>query len=67
MTRDEAGQMQIEWAVVTRDRDNRVRAAAAAGVTRYRIQQLTGLAKTTIIRILGPDGPQAPAHGPRKG
>ncbi len=59
--------MLTEWAIITCDRDNRVRAAAEAGVTRYRIQQLSGLAKTTIIRILGPDGPQAPAHGPRKG
>jgi hypothetical protein len=67
VTRDEAEQLLTEWAVITRDRDNRVRAAADAGVTRYRIQQLTGIAKTTIIRILGPDGPQTLAHGPRKG
>jgi hypothetical protein len=52
MTREEAEQLLIEWAAVSRDRDNRVRAATEAGVTRYRIEQLTGLAKTTIIRIL---------------
>ena len=56
--------MLIEWATVSRDRDNRVRAAAAAGVTRYRIEQLTGIAKTTIIRILRGHGPQVPNHGP---
>ena len=56
--------MLSEWAVVTRDRDNRVRAAAAAGVSRYRITQLTGIAKTTVIRILRSPGPQAAAHGP---
>jgi hypothetical protein len=56
--------MLTEWAIVSRDRDNRVRAAVAAGVTRYRVQQLTGIAKTTIIRILDSDGPQAPDHGP---
>jgi predicted transcriptional regulator len=50
--------MLTEWATVTRDRDNRVRAAAEAGVSRYRIEQLTGLAKTTIIRILRADGPE---------
>lgn len=55
--------MLTEWAIVTRDRDNRVRAAAEAGVTRYRIEQLTGLAKTTIIRILR-HGPQTPSDGP---
>jgi hypothetical protein len=64
MRRDEAENLLIEWATVTRDRDNRVRAAADAGVTRYRIEQLTGLAKTTIIRILRGHGPQEPVHGP---
>jgi hypothetical protein len=64
VTRDEAEQMLTEWAIVSRDRDNRVRAAAEAGVTRYRIGQLTGIAKTTIIRILRADGPQAADHGP---
>jgi hypothetical protein len=51
------------WAIVTRDRDYRVRAAAEAGVTRYRIEQLTGLAKTTIIRILRADGSQDAIDG----
>jgi hypothetical protein len=64
VTKEEAEQLLIEWAVVTRDRDNRVRAAAEAGVTRYRIEQLTGIAKTTIIRILRAYGPQDASHGP---
>jgi hypothetical protein len=59
--------MLIEWATVTRDRDNRVRAAVAAGVTRYRIEQLTGIAKTTIIRILRSDGPGSTVDGPGEG
>ena len=63
MTQEEAEQLLAEWALVTRDRDNRVRAAAAVGVTRYRITQLTGIAKTTVIRILRSDGPQASADG----
>ena len=29
-----SAEMLIEWATVSRDRDNRVRTAAAAGVTR---------------------------------
>jgi hypothetical protein len=58
VSRDEAEQLLTEWAFVTRDRDNRVRAAAEAGVSRYRIELLTGLAKTTIIRILRADGPE---------
>ena len=44
--------MLTEWATVTRDRDNRVRAAVAAGVTKHRVSVLTGLARTTIDRIL---------------
>jgi len=49
--------MLIEWATVMRDRDSRVRAAVDAGLSRSRIEQLTGLAKTTIIRIPRTDGP----------
>ncbi len=64
MTTEEAEQMLTEWALVTRDRDNRVRSAVAAGVTRYRVEQLTGIAKTTIIRILRADGPQDAVDGP---
>jgi len=41
---------------MARDRDNRIRAAAEARLSRYRIEHLTGLAKTTIIRILRADG-----------
>jgi hypothetical protein len=63
VNREQAEESLIEWAMVTRDRDNRVRAAEAAGITRYRIEQLTGLAKTTIIRILR-DGPQGANDGP---
>ncbi len=44
--------MLTEWATVTRDRDNRVRAAVAAGVTKHRVSVLTGIARTTIDRIL---------------
>jgi hypothetical protein len=57
VTRDEAEKLLTEWCLVTRHRDNRVRAAAEAGVSRYRIGQQSGLAKTTIIRILRADGP----------
>jgi hypothetical protein len=61
---NDAEELLIEWATVTRDRDNRVRAAADACVMRYRIQQLTGLAKNAIIRILDAHGPGELAHGP---
>ena len=44
--------MLSEWASVTRDRDNRVRAAVAAGVSKHHVHLLTGISRTTIDRIL---------------
>lgn len=62
--REDAENMLIEWAMVTRDRDNRVRVAVSAGVSKYRVNQLTGIGRSTIDRILRDHGPQASAHGP---
>jgi 3-keto-L-gulonate-6-phosphate decarboxylase len=39
------------WAAAHRKRDDLIRVAVAAGVDTRRIQQLTGVAKTTIARI----------------
>jgi predicted transcriptional regulator len=44
--------MLAEWRMGTRDRDNRVRRAVSAGVSKYRINQLTGIGRSTIDRIL---------------
>ena len=52
MTPEEAEGLLIEWAGVTRDRDNRVRAAVDVGVSKYRVHQLTGIGRSTIDRIL---------------
>jgi hypothetical protein len=52
MTGEEAERLLIEWADVTRDRDNRVRGAVAAGVSKYRVNQLTSIGRSTIDRIL---------------
>ena len=41
-----------EWAQVAASRDERVRAASAAGVGVNEIARNTGIAKTTVIRIL---------------
>jgi hypothetical protein len=58
MTRDEAELMLIEYAGVASSRDDRVRQAVAAGVSKNRVHQLTGIGRMTIDRILGtPDGP----------
>jgi hypothetical protein len=52
MSPEDAEQRLIEWVTVTRDRDNLVRAAVAAGVSKYRVNQLTGIGRSTIDRIL---------------
>jgi hypothetical protein len=50
MTREEAEAALQAWATV--HRDDLVRAAHAAGVSKNRIHALTGLARTTVDRIL---------------
>jgi hypothetical protein len=47
------------WALADAQRDDAIRAAAAAGVSLARIQEITGIATTTIMRILG--APPRPA------
>ena len=49
---DAAEQRLIEWVTVTRDRDRRVRAAVAAGLSKHRVHRLTGIGRSTIDRIL---------------
>jgi hypothetical protein len=58
MTREEAELMLIEFAAVTSSRDDRVREAVAAGVSKNRVHVLTGIGRMTIDRILADaDGP----------
>jgi len=66
MTPEEAEEMLSEWAWVTRDRDNRVRWAVAAGVSKYRINQLTGIGRSTIDRILAADPGTEPSAEPTR-
>jgi len=67
MTPEEAEQLLIEWVTVTRDRDNRVRWAVAAGVSKYRVNQLTGIGRSTIDRILAAPAPRGTSIGPSGG
>ena len=53
--------MLSEWVIVTRDRDARVRAAVAAGITKHRVHQLTGIGRSTIDRILASLAPGRPS------
>jgi hypothetical protein len=41
-----------EWAAIHTTRDDRIRSAAKAGIGVNEITRITGLAKTTVIRIL---------------
>lgn len=51
-SREDAERSLIEWATVTNDRDRRIVAAHNAGISKNRIYTLTGVARTTIDRIL---------------
>jgi hypothetical protein len=64
MRMEEAEEMLTEWRIVTHDRDNRVRWASGAGVSKYRINQLTGIGRSTIDRILAASGPTGTSIGP---
>ena len=52
MSPEEAEQMLSEWAIITRDRDTRVRTAVAAGLSKHRVHRITGIGRSTIDRIL---------------
>lgn len=51
LTREEAEKALTDWAANNARRDDLVRAARAAGVSKNRIHVLTGIARTTIDRI----------------
>jgi hypothetical protein len=47
-----AGQLLSLWRIIHDARDPLVRAAHAAGLNKHRIYKLTGIARTTIDRII---------------
>ena len=59
--------MLSEWVIVTRDRDKRVRAAVAAGLTKHRVHLLTGIGRSTIDRILVAVASGGAINGPSGG
>jgi DNA invertase Pin-like site-specific DNA recombinase len=64
LTVRQARELLTEWATVSASRDDRVRTAYHSGVSKSEIARLTGVARTTIDRILEeapgsqPDGSQ---------
>ena len=68
MDAEDAERMLNEWAAVTRDRDARVRAAVAAGLTKHRVHHITGIGRSTIDRILArPAGTECAKTVPGRG
>jgi len=66
LTVRQARELLIEWAAVVGSRDDRVRTAFVSGLTKSEISHLTGIARTTIDRIIdsAADGPAtAPMAG----
>ena len=59
MTREEDEAMLLEWRTVVRSRDERVRAAVAAGLSKHRVHVLTGIGRSTIDRILSSPSEEA--------
>lgn len=57
LTVRQARDMLASWAAdqgeITRRRDEIVRAAVAAGVSKSEVHRLAGIARTTVDRILG--------------
>jgi len=52
VTKDQAIALLVAYAYATLMRDGLVRQAHQAGVTKHRIHTITGIARTTIDRIL---------------
>jgi hypothetical protein len=52
LTVRQARDLLTEWAEVTRSRDDRVRTAYISGLSKSEISRLTGIARTTIDRIV---------------
>ena len=65
MTVREARDLLLEWAAITDSRDARVRSAFVSGLTKSEISRLTGIARTTVDRILDSeaDGPETDRGG----
>jgi DNA invertase Pin-like site-specific DNA recombinase len=52
LTVRQARELLADWAVVVRSRDERVRTAVASGLSKSEVSRLTGIARSTIHRIL---------------
>lgn len=61
LTIRQARQLLTDWATVSASRDERIRTAFHSGVSKSEIARLTGVARTTIDRIL--DEPGSAADG----
>jgi len=53
--REELEAKLIQWAQTVATRDELIRSAVAAGITKHRVHVLTGIARTTVDKIVGLD------------
>jgi hypothetical protein len=67
MATEDAERRLTEWVTVSRDRDTRVRAAVAAGLSKHRVHVLTGIGRSTIDRILAASATGGAINGPSGG
>jgi DNA invertase Pin-like site-specific DNA recombinase len=59
LTVRQARELLTEWAAINASRDDRIRTAYHSGVSKSDIARLSGIARTTVDRILDePDGSQ---------
>jgi hypothetical protein len=58
LTLRQARELLSDWADVVRSRDDRVRTAVESGLSKSEVSRLTGIARSTIDRIVdsAPDG-----------
>ena len=63
-SREQAEQELAAWAAANEYRDDVIKAAYRAGVTKARIHAMTGVARTTIDRVLQDPAPHAGLSGP---
>jgi len=63
--RNNVTRMLRDWRSISRMRDDLIREAAAAGISVRQIHEITGVARTTIARILAGRGGAGAARSPR--
>lgn len=62
LTVRQARELLTDWAAVNASRDDRIRTAYHSGISKSEISRLTGVARTTVDRILEEPGGSQTEH-----